>query len=83
VRTVDIRGLGWRRPKPAPKQRFVASHYREEDFKGGLRRYAKYRDLGMAAASDKRQWGMESAKAGSARDSTVAAGCRFWRRSAR
>ena len=55
----------------------VASHYREEDFKGGLRRYAKYRDLGMAAASDKRQWGMESAKAGSARDSTVAAGCRL------
>jgi hypothetical protein len=65
------------RPKPASKQRFVASHYREEDFKGGLRRYAKYRDLGMAAASDKRQWGTESAKAGSARDSTVAAGCRL------
>jgi hypothetical protein len=28
-------------------------------------------------AGAKRQWGMESAKAGSARDSTVAAGCRL------
>jgi Cupin domain len=37
--------------KPRPKQRFVASHHREEDFESGLRRYAKYRDLGMAAAT--------------------------------
>lgn len=36
--------------KPArPKQRFVVSHYREEDFKAdGLRAYAQYRDLGIA-----------------------------------
>src|SRR6516162_8920987 len=26
-----------------PRQRFVVSHHREEDFEGGLRRYAKYR----------------------------------------
>jgi len=37
--------------KPRPKQTFVASHHREEDFEGGLRRYAKYRDLGMSKAT--------------------------------
>ena len=35
-----------------PKQRVAISHHREEDFKAdGLRTYAKYRDLGIAAAS--------------------------------
>jgi mannose-6-phosphate isomerase-like protein (cupin superfamily) len=35
-----------------PKQRIAISHYREEDFvANGLRRYAHYRDLGIAAAS--------------------------------
>lgn len=34
------------------KQRFVVSHQREEDFAGGLRRYAKYRDLGIAEATN-------------------------------
>ena len=37
--------------KPRPKHSFVASHHREEDFKVGLRRYAKYRDLGMNKAT--------------------------------
>jgi len=39
--------------KPArPRQRIAISHHREEDFKAdGLRTYAKYRDLGIAAAS--------------------------------
>ena len=39
--------------KPSrPKQRIAISHHREEDFKAdGLRAYAKYRDLGIAAAS--------------------------------
>jgi mannose-6-phosphate isomerase-like protein (cupin superfamily) len=39
--------------KPArPRQRVAISHHREEDFKAdGLRAYAKYRDLGIAAAS--------------------------------
>jgi mannose-6-phosphate isomerase-like protein (cupin superfamily) len=39
--------------KPSrPKQRIAISHHREEDFKAdGLRTYAKYRDLGIAAAS--------------------------------
>ena len=37
--------------KPRPKQRFVASHHRDEDFKTGLRRYAKYRDLGINEAT--------------------------------
>ena len=35
-----------------PKQRIAVSHHREEDFKAdGLRAYAKYRDLGVAEAS--------------------------------
>src|ERR1700761_6705862 len=35
-----------------PKQRIAISHYRDEDFKAdGLRAYAQYRDLGIAAAS--------------------------------
>jgi mannose-6-phosphate isomerase-like protein (cupin superfamily) len=35
-----------------PKQRIAISHYRDEDFKAdGLRTYAKYRDLGIADAS--------------------------------
>lgn len=40
-------------PVPAKriKQRPAISHYREEDFAGGLRAYAKYRDLGVAEAS--------------------------------
>jgi hypothetical protein len=37
--------------KPRRKHSFVASHLREEDFAGGLRRYAKYRDLGMSKAT--------------------------------
>jgi hypothetical protein len=39
------------RVKPRRKHSFVASHHREEDFKIGLRRYAKYRDLGMNKAT--------------------------------
>ena len=35
------------------KQRIAISHYREEDFKAdGLRAYAQYRDLGIAAATN-------------------------------
>lgn len=36
--------------RPArPKQRFVVSHHRDEDFRAdGLRAYAQYRDLGIA-----------------------------------
>jgi hypothetical protein len=35
-----------------PKQRIAISHYRDEDFvTKGLRTYAKYRDLGVAEAS--------------------------------
>ena len=33
-------------------QRFVVSHPNEADFKVGLRAYAKYRDLGIAAATN-------------------------------
>jgi len=48
---------GGRAPAPAkrarPKQRVAVSHHREEDFKAdGLRTYAKYRDLGIADASN-------------------------------
>jgi mannose-6-phosphate isomerase-like protein (cupin superfamily) len=36
-----------------PKQRIAISHHREEDFKAdGLRAYAQYRDLGIAAATN-------------------------------
>jgi len=38
--------------KRRPRQAFVASHHRDEDFKtDGLRAYAKYRDLGIAKAT--------------------------------
>ena len=50
--------LGTRGLAPAPvrrapaKQRVAISHHRDEDFKAdGLRTYAKYRDLGVADAS--------------------------------
>ena len=39
-------------PRPrAKKQTFVASHLDPDAFEGGLRSYAKYRDLGIAAAT--------------------------------
>jgi hypothetical protein len=34
-----------------PPQFFRVSHHSEDDFEGGLRSYAKYRDLGMAKAT--------------------------------
>ena len=38
--------------KARPKQTFNVNHFRAEDFKAdGLRTYAKYRDLGIAAAT--------------------------------
>jgi hypothetical protein len=37
--------------KARPKQKFTVSHYCEADFAEGLRKYAKYRDLGIAAAT--------------------------------
>ena len=45
------------KPKPKAKaaprrQTFVASHLNPNAFEGGLRAYAKYRDLGMAAATN-------------------------------
>jgi mannose-6-phosphate isomerase-like protein (cupin superfamily) len=47
-----LRALSAVKPKRRPKQRIAVSHYREEDFvASGLRRYAHYRDLGIAAAS--------------------------------
>jgi Cupin domain len=41
-----------RRRASRPLQQFVVSHHREEDFQGGLRTYAKYRDLGIAQATN-------------------------------
>jgi hypothetical protein len=38
--------------RPRAKQRFTVSHPNEADFDGGLRRYAKYRDLGISAATN-------------------------------
>jgi quercetin dioxygenase-like cupin family protein len=41
------------RQKVRPRQPFIVSHEREEDFEsGGLRRYAKYRDLGISKATN-------------------------------
>ncbi len=41
------------KPGSGPKQqRFVASHHRPDAFEKGLRRYAQYRDLGIAAATE-------------------------------
>ncbi len=42
-----------RKTKQGPRrQRFVASHLNPDAFEGGLRSYAKYRDLGIAAATN-------------------------------
>ena len=41
------------RARPArPAQTFAVSHHREQDFAVGLRRYAQYRDLGMAKVTN-------------------------------
>ncbi len=41
------------KPKAPPRQQtFVASHYSPDAFETGLRRYAHYRDLGIAAATN-------------------------------
>jgi len=46
------RARGARSARPArPAQTFTVSHQREQDFAVGLRRYAQYRDLGMAKAT--------------------------------
>jgi hypothetical protein len=36
----------------APRQKFTVSHHDEQDFRTGLRNYAKYRDLGISKATD-------------------------------
>ena len=41
-----------RPPNKPRKQTFVASHLDPNSFEGGLRPYAKYRDLGIAAATN-------------------------------
>jgi len=40
------------RAKARPKQNFTVSHHRDQDFDTGLRRYAHYRDLGIAKATN-------------------------------
>jgi hypothetical protein len=48
-----VAARGKSKTKAAPrKQTFVASHLSPDAFAGGLRSYAKYRDLGMAAATN-------------------------------
>jgi quercetin dioxygenase-like cupin family protein len=51
-RTTKRRILPKAKVKARPKQAFTASHHGEEDFKEGLRRYAKYRDLGISRATN-------------------------------
>src|SRR5919199_5437881 len=51
--TSGVATAGTTAAKARPKQRFTVSHLREEDFKSdGLRAYAKYRDLGIAEATN-------------------------------
>ena len=40
------------RARRAPRQKFTVSHHDEQDFRTGLRNYAKYRDLGISKATD-------------------------------
>jgi mannose-6-phosphate isomerase-like protein (cupin superfamily) len=51
-RTTKRRALPKAKVKARPKQAFTASHVSEGDFKEGLRRYAKYRDLGISRATN-------------------------------
>jgi uncharacterized cupin superfamily protein len=52
VRARGTESSGRAKAKPAPrKQSFVASHHSPGAFEEGLRRYAQYRDLGIAAAT--------------------------------
>ena len=53
TRTAARRNAPARRKAKAPprKQTFVASHHSPDAFEQGLRRYAQYRDLGIAAAT--------------------------------
>ena len=51
-RRTATKATGTARRQTKLRQRFVVSHHREEDFEGGLRRYAKYRDLGIAQATN-------------------------------
>lgn len=57
-RATKIRARASTKTKPAPRkparrpQRFTASHARDANFDHGLRAYAAYRDLGIAAATD-------------------------------
>jgi hypothetical protein len=53
IKSKDRKAVGAPATKRArPKQRIAISHHRDEDFKAdGLRAYAHYRDLGVAAAS--------------------------------
>jgi hypothetical protein len=41
-----------KRARVRPEQKFTFSHHRDEDFDAGLRSYAKYRDLGIAPATN-------------------------------
>jgi hypothetical protein len=51
-RRVAASGSRKRAVAPGPRrQTFVASHFHPEAFEEGLRAYAKYRDLGIAAAT--------------------------------
>jgi mannose-6-phosphate isomerase-like protein (cupin superfamily) len=39
------------RSRRGARQQFTVSHHDEQDFRSGLRNYAKYRDLGISAAT--------------------------------
>ena len=39
------------RSRRTPRQKFTVSHHHEQNFRSGLRNYAKYRDLGISKAT--------------------------------
>lgn len=52
-RKIPVRRAASAKPvRRAHKQSFVVSHHKPDAFEVGLRRYAQYRDLGIAAATD-------------------------------
>jgi hypothetical protein len=52
LKTVKAKPKGRSNADTAPTQTFVANHFKPGDFKQGLRSYAQYRDLGIAAATN-------------------------------
>jgi hypothetical protein len=51
-RSRSATGIAGKRKSRARQHTFIASHHRPDAFEQGLRRYAQYRDLGIAGATN-------------------------------